>query len=126
MKNYIESVRECVSDYIQENYTSEEISEKMQDREAFAEELNDNCWIADEVTGNASGSFTFSRSEAKENVLSDIDTIREALQEFCVEADTIAKTFLDEDWEYFDVTARCYVLGQAIEEALDSIETEAA
>ena len=126
MKNYIESVRECVSDYIQENYTSEEISEKMQDREAFAEELNDNCWIADEVTGNASGSFTFSRSEAKENVLSDIDTIREALQEFCVEADTIAKKFLDEDWEYFDVTARCYVLGQAIEEALDSIETEAA
>ena len=126
MNNYIDSVRECVSDYIQENYTKEEISEKLEDRDKFSEELYDDCWIADEVTGNGSGSYTFSRSEAKENVLSDIDTVREALQEFCVEADTIAKKFLDEDWEYFDVTARCYVLAQAIEEALDAIETEAA
>ena len=48
----------------------------------------------------------------------------EAVKEFCVESETIAEKFLSEDWEYFDVTIRCYLLGQAISEALDEIEEE--
>ena len=48
------------------------------------------------------------------------------VREFCVEADTIAKKFLESDWEYFDVTARCYVLSMGISEVLDEIEAKAA
>lgn len=81
-------------------------------------------WIADEVTGNGSGSYTFDRAQAREYVLADIDTVKEALKEFDTPAETIAKKFLGDDWEYFDVTARCYVLGQAIDAALDIIEAE--
>lgn len=124
--SYIEAVTEDAVQYIRDNYTAEEITEAMTDRDEFAERLNDEMWVADAVTGNGSGSYTFNRMKAREYVFNDIDTVREALSEFCVEANTIAEKFLDEEWEYFDVTARCYVLGQAIEAALDEIEKEAA
>jgi hypothetical protein len=122
--NYIEAVTADAAQYIRDNYTAEELAEKLADREEFWEELNDEMWVADEVTGNGSGSYTFDCMKAREYVLNDIDTVREALREFGTEADTIAEKFLDEEWEYFDVTARCYVLGQAIDAALDIIEAE--
>jgi hypothetical protein len=122
--NYVEAVTDDAVQYIRDNYTAEEIAEAMTDRDEFAEKLNDEMWVADEVTGNGSGSYTFDRMKAREYVLNDIDTVREALREFGTEADTIAEKFLDEEWEYFDVTARCYVLGQAIDAALDIIEAE--
>jgi hypothetical protein len=81
-------------------------------------------WVADEVTGNGSGSYTFDRAQARAYALADIDTVKEALKEFDTPAETIAEKFLEDDWEYFDVTARCYVLGQAIDAALDIIEAE--
>lgn len=123
---YLEQVKEDIRNYIEENYTTEEITEKMEDRDEFEEMLNDELWTADDVTGNGSGSYTFSRVKAQGNVLNDIETVQEALREFCVEADTIAKKFLESDWEYFDVTARCYVLGMGISEVLDEIEAKAA
>jgi len=94
----------------------------MEDRDSFEQELNDSLWIDDSVTGNASGSYTFNSYQAREYVLADMDTVREALQEFCVDAETIGEKFLNEDWEYLDVTARCYVLGSAISEALDNLQ----
>lgn len=118
---YLEQIKEDIMDYIKENYTTEEITEKMEDRDSFEEELNEELWIDDSVTGNGSGSYTFDRIKAQEYVLADIETVQEALREFCIEADTIAKKFLESDWEYFDVTARCYVLSMGISEVLDEI-----
>lgn len=123
---YLEQIKEDIRNYIEENYTTEEITEKMEDRDSFEEELEEELWIDDSVTGNGSGSYTMNRAKAQENVLDDIETIQEALREFCVEADTIAKKFLESDWEYFDVTARCYVLRMGIYEVLDEIESKAA
>ena len=122
--NYIEAVTEDAAQYIRDNYTAEELAEKLADREEFEEELNDDLWVADKVTGNGSGSYTFDRAQAREYALADIDTVKEALKEFGTPAETIAEKFLGDDWEYFDVTARCYVLGQAIDAALDIIEAE--
>jgi len=123
---YLEQIKEDIREYIEDNYTTEEITEKMEDRDSFIDELDENLWTDDSVTGNGSGSYTFSRAKAQEYVMNDIETVQEALREFCVEADTIAKKFLESDWEYFDVTARCYVLGMGISEVLDEIEKEAA
>lgn len=120
-ESYFEDTLANVLDYISENYTPDELAEKLSDRDSFEESLNDELWIADSVTGNGSGSYTFSRNMAKHNVMADTETVLEALREFCVEAETIADKFLSEDWEYFDVTARCYVLGQAINAALDKL-----
>lgn len=120
-ESYFEDTLANVLDYINDNFTPEELKDKLTDRGSFEESLNDELWIADSVTGNGSGSYTFSRNMAKHNVMCDTDTVLEALREFCVEAETIADKFLSEDWEYFDVTARCYVLGSAINAALDKL-----
>lgn len=88
------------------------------------ERLYEILWTEDSVTGNASGSYTFNAYKAKEHVFDDPDTVTEALLGFCVEAETIADKFLSCDWEYFDVTARCYVLYGCISEALDALEAD--
>jgi hypothetical protein len=71
------------------------------------------------VTGNASGSYTFSTWQAEENLCHNLDLLGEALKEFGDGAD-----FLEKGAEACDVTIRCYLLGQAISEALDEVETE--
>ena len=111
-------------EYIKNDYTNYDLTDIEYNRHEVEEDLNDVLWTNDSVTGNASGSYTFNRYEARENVFADIDTVQEALSEFCVDADTISDKFLNEDFEYFDVTARCYVLGQAISEALDEVIEE--
>lgn len=124
--NYREAMVADIIDAIHEEYTTEEITEKMEDRDSFAEKLNDDLWIDDSVTGNASGSYTCNSNVAKGYVLDNMEDCIEALREFCCEPEEIAKHFLNEDWEWFDVTIRCYLLGECINEALDNLETEAA
>lgn len=120
MYNYLESIREDVMEYIKNevNYSD---YEAIEDLEQF---LNDELFTVDSVTGNASGSYTFCRNTAKDYVTDNMDECVEALKEFCVSSETIAEKFLCEDWEYFDVTIRCYLLGQAISEALEEIEED--
>lgn len=113
-----------IRDYIRENYTKEEIREKLEDRDEWEMELNDDMWISDSVTGNASGSYTFNTWTAREYVTDNTETLQEALREFCEDAESIAEHFLNDDWEYFDVTIRCYLLGQVLHSVLDEIEEE--
>lgn len=123
--NYYEAMKEDIKNYIAENYTEEDICEKMLDLDDFSEELNNDLWAFDGVTGNGSGSYTFSRAKAKEYIFSgaeNVELLREALKEFCVESDTIAEKFLSEEWEYFDVTIRCYILGGVINNALEDLK----
>lgn len=124
--NYLNETIANVKEYIEYNMDLEHdiITGQFEDRDEIEEYLNETLWTDDSITGNASGSYTFNREEAKNYVLADIDTVREALQEFGTDAGTIAEKFLDEDWEYFDVTARCYILGQAVAEVLDELEED--
>lgn len=118
--NYLEAVTADVIDFIRDEVNAADY----ENREALSEFLNNELWCCDSVTGNASGSYTFNAYKAKEFIFADPDTVSEALREFCVDAETIAEKFLAQGWEYFDVTARCYVLCQAIENALDALNNE--
>ena len=116
MAKYLEQVTDSVRDVFDEyvdNYDAD------MDADAIREQLYDDLWIDDYVTGNGSGSYTMDRWKAREYVLADTDTVIEALTDFGVDAKTVGEKFLDNDWEYFDVTARCYVLGQAIDAVLE-------
>ena len=120
--NYLEETKQNIREWME----LEDFTFNGQDREEVEERLNDDFWINDSITGNASGSFTFNSYKAQENVLEDIDTLRDACAEFDVDAKTIGEKFLNEEWEWMDVTCRCYVLGQAIAEVLDDLEEEGA
>ena len=120
--NYCEQIKNDVLVYIKDNYTIEEQIENLDNRDEWLEKLNDDLWIEDSVTGNASGSYTFDRWKAREYVVEWLDVLKDALDEFGTPSETIANNFLNEEWEYFDVTIRCYLLNGAIIHALDELE----
>lgn len=117
--DYENAVREDVLDWIREHYSNDEITEKLQERDDWEQELNDDLWTADSVTGNGSGSYTFNAWEAEENVCHNLDLLGEALEEFGSDMDV-----LKNGAEACDVTIRCYLLGGAISAALDELEEE--
>lgn len=120
MYNYLEAMKEDVLEYINNEINLSDY-EDLDELEQF---LNDELWTVDSVTGNASGSYTFNRCQAQEYVCDNMDELKEALDEFGTDAETISDKFLSEDWEYFDVTIRCYLLGAAISESLEEIEED--
>ena len=120
MYDYLEAMKSDIIDYIRNDVNTDEFSS----REELEESLYDDLWTVDCVTGNGSGSYTFNRAKAEEYVNDNIDLLREALSEFCVDSEIISEKFLEADYEYFDVTIRCYLLGQAISEALNELEDD--
>ena len=113
--NYLEAVTSDVLDYIKEEIN---LDEWKGNREGLEEKLNDELWTVDSVTGNASGSYTFNTWEAEENLAHNWDLLAEALDEFGQDRTDV----LRQGAEAMDVTIRCYLLGQAIAEALDELE----
>jgi hypothetical protein len=113
MYNYHDAICEDIREYIKDeidltDYTS---------REELAEYLNDELWTDDGVTGNLSGSYTFSTWQAEENLCHNLDLLRDALAEFGGNALDVLKSP-----ESADVTIRCYLLGECIESVLDEME----
>jgi hypothetical protein len=80
MYNYLESMKEDIKRYLEEGFDA--YSDL--DREELEQQLNDDLWICDSVTGNASGSYTFCRATAREYVINNMDLCIESLKEFCV------------------------------------------
>ena len=118
MYDYREAMRADVREAIDERYTHEELREMGKD-EAF-EKLNDDLWVDDSVTGNASGSYTFNSYEAEENICHNMDLLGEALTEFGCGADYL----MNNGAEACDVTIRCYLLGGILSEVLDEVFDE--
>lgn len=108
--NYYEAIKEDVKNYIEEN-------KEYFDALDF-DTLHDAMWTADEVTGNGSGSYFFSTYKAEEAICHNLDLLGEALQEFGCDGSQI----LEKGAEYCDVTIRCYLLGQVLQEVLDEME----
>ena len=112
--DYLQAVMDDVRNFIEENeivITSSNIDE-------MREELYDRCWVEDSVTGNASGSYTFNRWEAEENLCHNWDLLEDALEDFGHDgSDAIQK-----GPEWCDVIIRCHLLSEAIDKVLDSME----
>lgn len=89
------------------------------DVEEFRVHLDERLWVEDSVTGNGSGSYTFSREDAKENVLANLDLLHEAMEDFEVTDEEIGKRFMADDWEWFDVIIRCSLLSGVCEEVAE-------
>lgn len=118
MYDYKEAMKEDIREYIQ----SEGIDIVADDRDRLESELYDTLWTTDCVTGNVSGSYSFSRRVAWEYVEGNIDLLEEACREFGIEDSEVGRRFLNEDYEYFDVTIRCYLLSECLNEVLNELE----
>lgn len=114
--DYREAVKNDIRTYLEEN----NIVITSENKEEMLEELNERLWIDDSVTGNASGSYTFSTWEAEENLCHNLDLLAEACEEFGTDMN-----ILKDGAEACDVTIRCYLLSECLNNVLDDVEVEA-
>ena len=115
--DYLAAVKADVVAYIEDEISLEEWRGR---REELEEHLNDELWACDQVTGNASGSYYCSTWKAEEALSHNWDLLADALAEFGQDGVDV----LRQGAEAMDVTIRCYILGQAIAEALDELSEE--
>lgn len=111
--DYMAAVCEDVRAYIEDNgmtVTSE-------NRDEVEEQLNEDLFIDDNVTGNASNSYTFNSWQAEENICHNLELLQDANEAFGGNVDLTNP-------EACDVTIRCYLLRQAISSVLDEVETD--
>lgn len=116
--NYFEAVCDDVR---------KEIAESWEDRFADFETLgdlrralNDELCLSDHVTGNASGSYTFSTWQAEEYLAHNWDLLEEACAMFGADMGEEIK----KGAESADVLIRCYLLPAAIDEVLPELEED--
>lgn len=82
--------------------------------------LYDDMFVSDCITGNGSGSYTFNRWRAEENLCHNMELLGEACSEFgCDTAE-----MLKQGAEACDVTIRCYILGQVLNDILVDCQQE--
>lgn len=115
--NYEEAVLEDVKAAILENLRRGEYVD-YDDIEDAQDEIQEDLWADDGVTGNASGSYTFNTFMAELYLVGNGDLYDNALREFDGKYDSSP--------EARDVTIRCHLLGDAIREALASEDIIAA
>jgi hypothetical protein len=115
--NYMDAMREDIRDYIAENINREDYTE---DRDGLEKYLNDTLWTEDSVTGNASGSYYCNSYKAEESIAHNWDLLKDALDEFGENNINV----IEKGAEWADVTIRCYLLGQAIAEVLDDLDSD--
>lgn len=112
--DYRNAVLEDIRTYLEDN--NFEPSDYGYDRDSAFENLNEELWTADSVTGNGSGSYTFSTWDAEENLCHNLDLLMEAMEDFGCKPDN----FKGAEWG--DVTIRCYLLGECLSEVLDEYD----
>lgn len=111
--DYKEEIENSINEWIEEN--EKEIPWwKIKVEDDLRDYLEEELWDEDSVTGNASGSYTFSNYEAEENVAHCWNLIEEVAECYGL----IPK--VSSTWEYgaewWDVSIRCYLLSEVLSE----------
>lgn len=110
--DYKENIKNDIKSYIVDNdidINSDDFDQN---------ELYDNLFCEDSVTGNASGSYTFNTWESEECICHNLDLLKDAFDEFGCDMDRIF------DAEYCDVSIRCYLLDSCISEVIEELKEE--
>ena len=108
--DYYEVLRQDINDYLK------------QTNERDFDTLYEHMFVDDSITGNASGSYTFSTWQAEENLAHNTDILMNALSEFGIEYS--AYDLFDAGAERLDVLIRCYLLGEVLAVVLEELEKE--
>lgn len=104
MYDYRTAIYEDVKNQLREDYDLNTLYELRE--EELANIITEQYWTYDNITGNGSGSYTFSTYTAGTYLAGNLELAVEALEEMGYEYLELEN--LDE--EYLDVTIRCYLL----------------
>lgn len=115
MYDYREAMTEDVKEWIKENI---DLTEWTEDREGLEQQLNDDLWTEDSITGNASGSYYCNSYNAEESIAHNWNLLNEALDEFGQNNINV----IEKGAEWADVTIRCYLLESVISNVLNEME----
>lgn len=110
--DYRAAVKADILEWLKDNQTGHINDERR-------EEIYDELFTADSVTGNGSGSYTFNTWQAEENICHNLDLIKEVIAEFGPATKEKACSA-----EYWDVSIRCYLLGEMLGEAVEEWNAE--
>lgn len=116
--DYFEHEVQDVLNYIEDEINLNDWIGRRSELEAY---LNDTLLDEDSVTGNPSGRYTCSAYVAEENLCHNLDLLAEAYADM---GDISVQDFLDGGAESMDVAIRCYLLSDAIQEALNRLGLE--
>lgn len=116
MYNYLKEMTRDIVDYVKDNYTLKDLEDP-----GFRDTLYDELWIEDDITGNGvRGTYWTMNSENKSRatVFNGVNVylLIEALEEFGNEIADYRRALKDPN--FADITIRCYLLGEAIDKAL--------
>lgn len=116
--DYRQAVKEDLTEYIVEylDYSGTNIDDLTEDD---LQTIYDDAFVSDQVTGNASGSYTFSTWNAEENLCHNMDLAYDAYIDFGYDGITSYNA------EAIDVTIRCYLLAQVFDEVIEELREEA-
>lgn len=113
MYDYKEVIKNDVLEYINDEINLADFNE-WEDLQYL---LESDLYNHDGITGNGSGSYTFSTYEAEENIAHNLDLLGDALVEFGYSSDYL----FNEGAEAADVLIRCYLLNDCISEAIEEL-----
>lgn len=111
MKNYAEMLK----DDIKNELVNYEIDWNME-TDDIIQKMHDDFWDNDNVTGNGCDGYTgiYDSLTAEEMVKANAEQVMEALVEFGASMEECAKNFVDGNYKWLDITARCYWLWKAV------------
>ena len=110
--NYEDQVKNDLIDFINDNYNLNDFA----NIDEMYQTIYDDAFICDSVTGNGSGSYFCNTWKSEEAICHNLDLLGEALQEFGDDA-----SLLQRGAEACDVTIRCYLVGQLLNEVLEEL-----
>lgn len=121
--DYYKAVKNDIKEEIKEKeqWLGKAITEVYEDKDEAFDQLYDDLWISDRVTGNGSGSYYCNSWKAEEAVCHNLELLGEALEEFGGETVDV----LNKGAEWCDATIRCYLLGQVLWEVLEEMFEQA-
>lgn len=113
--NYLDAIIEDAKNAILENLGDWNFT----DRNELIDIANEELWADDSVTGNGSSSYYFNAWKAEEAICHNWGLVINIMAEGGIDASDFVK-----GPERLDVAIRCWLLGVAIERAIDELETE--
>ena len=118
---YLEMVKDSIEELINNNGLDVLCgwlrAESCEGLDELENRLGDFFYQEDDVTGYESKSYYGNSLAAKEMVLNNLETVTEAVNSFyCGQPEEAKDALTSENWKWLDMTARCYVVEEAVSE----------